>query len=202
MEQEPLGLNPSGRQNLFKLHSELRKYWPPDAKCFPFYGDGLPSVSFERIKCDSVDCVTHSVNIPIKDTKLLAKHCTEECVLDWPLKDLYVLCGMSHEEIAMNVVALTSNIQFGVLDMLTSMGRHNKNSQLQAIRSKRLHTLYELNHVYTKASFTAIVVPFLDNCAEGQIEPTVDNLYKFVSSSPNLEYQARFSVLIALNFPV
>ena len=43
-------------------------------------------MSFERIKCDSVDCVTHSVNIPIKDTKLLAKHCTAECVLDWPLK--------------------------------------------------------------------------------------------------------------------
>ena len=98
-EQEPLGLNPSGRKNLMQLHSELRKYWPPEIQSFPFYGDGLPAVSFERIKSDSVDCTTHNVNIPIKDTKLLAQHSTEQCVLDWPLKDLYVLCGMSHEEI-------------------------------------------------------------------------------------------------------
>ena len=200
-EQEPIGLNPSGRQNLFKLHNELKNYWPSDVKCFPFYGDGLPAVSYERIKCDSVTCNTHSVNIPITDSKLLADHCTEECVLDWPLKDLYVLNGMSHEEIAMNVTALTSNTQFGVLDMLSAMGRINKNSQLQAIRSKRLHTLYELNFIYTKAAFTATVVPFLDHCDTTQAAPSVENLYKYVSNAPNLEYQARFRVLVALNLP-
>ena len=101
----------------------------------------------------------------------------------------------------MNVIALTNNIQFGVLDMLSAMGRHTKKSQLQAIKSKRLHTLYELNYIYTKAAFTATVVPFLDNCQSSQVEPTVENLYDFVSSSPNLEYQARFRVLIALNLP-
>ena len=101
----------------------------------------------------------------------------------------------------MHVIALTSNIEFGVLDMLSAMGRINKNSQLQAIRSKRLHTLYELNYVYTKAAFTATVVPFLESCEAMQVEPTVENLYKFVSKSPNLEYQARFRVLVALNIP-
>ena len=101
----------------------------------------------------------------------------------------------------MNVIALTNNIQFGVLDMLSAMGRHTKKSQLQAIKSKRLHTLYELNYIYTKAAFTATVVPFLDNCQSSQVEPTVENLYDFVNSSPNLEYQARFRVLIALNLP-
>ena len=200
-EQEPIGLNPSGRNNLLKLHTELKKYWPPECKSFPFYGDGLPAVSFERIKCDSVDCVTHSVNIPLKDTKLMAQHCTEECILDWPLKDLYVLYGMSHEEIAMNVVALTSNVHFGVLDMLSALGRHNRSSQLQAIRSKRLHTLFELNYIYTKAAFVATAVPFLNYCDTSQVQPTVQNLYKFVSDSPNLEYQARFRIIIALNLP-
>ena len=102
-EQEPIGLNPSGRKNLFAFHEELKKFWPPSVKSFPFYGDGLPAVSFERIKSDSVQCVTHKVNIPIKDTSLLVKHCREECELDWPLKDLYIMYGMSHEEIAMNV---------------------------------------------------------------------------------------------------
>ena len=102
-EQEPIALNPSGRQNLFALHSELKKFWPPSVKSFPFYGDGLPAVSYERIKSDSVQCVTHNVNIPIKDTDLLVTHCDKECEIDWPLKDLYIMSGMSHEEIAMNI---------------------------------------------------------------------------------------------------
>ena len=85
-EQEPLPINPSGRDNLFALHDELKQFWPPSVKCYPFYGDGLPAVSFERIKSDSVQCITHNVNIPLKDAKMLFTHCTEECELDWPLK--------------------------------------------------------------------------------------------------------------------
>ena len=97
MEQEPIHLNPSGRKNLFSLHDQLKNFWPADVKCFPFYGDGLPAISYERIKSDSVDCLTHKINIPLKDTRLLIAHCTEDCELDWPLKDLYVISGMSHE---------------------------------------------------------------------------------------------------------
>lgn len=81
------------------------------------------------------------------------------------------------------------------------MGRHNKNSQLQAIRTKRLHTLFELNYIYTKAAFTATTVPFLNYCAQEQIEPTVECLFQFVEKSPNLQYQARFRALLSLNIP-
>ena len=65
-EQEPIPVNPSGRKNLTTLHEELKKFWPPNCKSFPFYGDGLPAVSYERIKSDSVQCLKHGVNIPLK----------------------------------------------------------------------------------------------------------------------------------------
>ena len=200
-EQEPIALNPSGRQNLIKLHDQLKDFWPPECKSYPFYGDGLPGVSFERIKSDSVQCVTHGVNIQLKDINLLVTHCSEECVLDWPLKGLYVLFGESHEEIAMIVIALTNSIPFGILDMLSELGRHNKNSQLQAIRTKRLHTLYELNYIYSKAAFTATAIPFLNYCEKSQVEPTVDKLYQFIEKSTNFQYQARFRALLSLNIP-
>ena len=200
-EQEPVRLNPSGKQNLLKLEKQLRNYWPPDVKSFPFYGDGLPSISYERIKSDSVDCVTHNINIPLKDTKLLTEHCAEECDLDWPLKHLFVISGESHEEIAMNVQALSKSVPFGVLEMLSGLGRCTKKSQMQAIRSKRLHTLYELNHIFTKGSFTALVIPFLDNCVKSGDEETIENLFKYVEQSQNLHYQARFRALMSFNIP-
>ena len=200
-EQEPCAINPSGRKNLFALNEELKHFWPKDCLSFPFYGDGLPCVSYERIKSDSVDCVTHHVNIPLKDTSLLLKHCSEECELDWPLKNLYVIAGESHEEMAMHVVALTNSIPFGVLEMLSELGRYSKKSQLQAIRSKRLHTLNELNYIFTKGSFTAIAIPFLNYCEKTKSEMTVENLYKYVENSPNLQFQARFRALISLNMP-
>ena len=200
-EQEPIGVNPSGRKNLFELHKQLKEFWPPEVKSIPFYGDGLPAVSYERIKSDSIQCITHDVNIPIKDAKLLGKHCREECELDWPLKDLYVLSGMSHEEIAMNVIALTNSIPFGVLEMLSELGRHTKNSQLQAIKSKNLRTLNELNYIYTKATFIAVLIPYLNKCAKLKANPTVEGMYTYVQQSPNLPYQARFRSLLSLNLP-
>ena len=111
------------------------------------------------------------------------------------------MSGHSHEEIAMNVVALSSSISFGVLEMLSELGRHNKNSQLQAIRTKRLHTLYELNFIYTKATFTATAIPFLNQCEISDVEPTIENLYLFVEKSENLAYQARFRAMLDLNIP-
>ena len=108
---------------------------------------------------------------------------------------------MSHEEIAMNIIALTNSIPFGVLDMLSEMGRHTKNSQLQAIRTKNLRTLYELNYIYTKATFTALAIPYLKECVAALVEPTIEGMYEFVEKSPNLQYQARFRALISLNLP-
>lgn len=101
----------------------------------------------------------------------------------------------------MTVIALTNSIPFGILEMLSELGRHNKNSQLQAIRTKRLHTLYELNYIYCKSAFNATVIPFLNNCETSKVEPSVENLYKFVEKSPNLLYQARFRALLSLNIP-
>ena len=106
-----------------------------------------------------------------------------------------------HKEIAMNVIALTNSVAFGVLEMLSELGRHSKKSQLQAIRTKRLHTLYELNYIYTKASFTATVIPFLNYCVKTQGDPTVEGLYKYVENSPNLQFQARFRALLSMNIP-
>ena len=101
----------------------------------------------------------------------------------------------------MTVIALTNSIPFGILEMLSELGRHNKNSQLQAIRTKRLHTLYELNYIYCKSAFNATVIPFLNNCETSKVEPSVEKLYKFVEKSPNLLYQARFRALLSLNIP-
>ena len=111
------------------------------------------------------------------------------------------MTGMSHEEMAMLVIALSNSIPFGIMEMLSELGRHNKNSQLQALRTKRLHTLYELNYIYTKATFTATAIPFLNHCGMFNLEPTVENMYQFVEKSPNLRYQARFRVMVDLNIP-
>ena len=121
--------------------------------------------------------------------------------LDWPLKDLYVICGESHEEICMNVTALTLSIPFGLLEFLSSMGRISKASQLQAIKSKRLHTLAELSQIFFKGSMTALIVPFLAHCDKINQKPSVSGLFQFVSSSPNLKYQARFRFLLEVVLP-
>ena len=125
----------------------------------------------------------------------------DDLLLDWPLKDLHIICGESHEEINMLVTALTLSVPFGICDLLEQMGRKSKASQLQAIRTKRLHTLFELNFVYLKGSMSAIIVPFLDYAAEKGIKPTVKALYSFVAASPNMRYQARFRFLLAVNMP-
>ena len=116
-EQEPIALNPSGRTNLFSLHDELKKFWPPEAKSFAFYGDGLPSVSYERIKSDSIECVTHGVNIQIKDTKLLEKHCRDECELDWPLKGRVQHKTNLHRKVAWSYIS--GNVLFFTLSNLS-----------------------------------------------------------------------------------
>ena len=134
VEQEPSPFNPNGRDNLKKLHTELKtKHWE-GYEVFPFYGEGLPGITYERMKTESVHCTTHNLDIPLSESSLLAVHCNEACKLDWPLKNLYVICGESHEEILMNTTALKLSIPFGVLDLLADMGRHTKQSQLQAIR--------------------------------------------------------------------
>ena len=80
-EVEPLPINPNGKVNLKKLYEELKsKFWSK-YESFPFYGDGLPGVSFERMKSEFVLCTTHGVNIQIIDSKLLAEHCKPECSL-------------------------------------------------------------------------------------------------------------------------
>ena len=80
-EVEPLGINPNGRENLKKLYSELKEKFWQDAASWPFYGDGLPAITHERMKSESVVCTTHDVNIQLVDSKLLAVHCQSECVL-------------------------------------------------------------------------------------------------------------------------
>ena len=107
-------------------------------------------------------------------------------LIDWPLKDLYVICGESHEEITMLVKSLTLSIPFGLMDFLSEMGRKSKAAQLQAIRTKRLHTLSELNFIFLKGSMSAIIVPFLEHSAKNKCSPTVGELYKFVEGSENM----------------
>lgn len=85
--------------------------------------------------------------------------------------------------------------------MLDGLGRCTKKAQLQAIKSKRLHTLYELNYIFSKGSFTALVIPFLDYCQKSQGNPSIESLYKYVEKSENLLYQARFRALISFNIP-
>ena len=83
-EVEPLPINPSGKDNLRKLHEELRDHFWPEYESFPFYGDGLPGVSYERMKSEFVLCKTHNVNIQLVDSKLVAEHCKTECSLGKP----------------------------------------------------------------------------------------------------------------------
>ena len=88
-EQEPINLNPSGYKNLEELYQKLKQdYWPADFLSFPFYGDGLPCITYERMKMDCVICVAHNVRIPLHDRELLEEHCKSSCSFDWPLKDL------------------------------------------------------------------------------------------------------------------
>ena len=195
-EQEPSDLNPNGKMNLKKLYEELKiKHWE-GFSCFPFYGDGLPGITFERMKSENVYCIEHSLHIPLNDSELLAKHCNKNCKLDWPFSDLYVICGESHEELLMNGTSLNHGIHFGVMDLLEEMGRYTKQAQIQAIRTKNLHTLFEMNYIFLKGSMVAIIVPFLTHCEDFKIKPSVKELYKFVSSSKNQKYQARFRYLI------
>ena len=201
-EQQPLNLNPSGYKNLFKLHQNLKQeYWPSDFLAFPFYGDGLPCISYDRMKMDCIQCVTHDVHIQLNNKDLLQDHCKPTCSWDWPLKDLYTINGESHEEIAMLVVALSASINFGLMEMLEDLGRHTRASQMQAIKTKNLHTLFEINYIFTKGSMMACMVPFLNHCSENQIGPDISGLYQYVSESKNMKYQARFRALVDLNMP-
>ena len=51
-ELEPLGINPNGKENLRKLHRELKsKFWQKYPS-FVFYGDGLPCATYERMKSE------------------------------------------------------------------------------------------------------------------------------------------------------
>ena len=87
-EVEPLPINPSGKANLRKLHDELKdKYWS-EYSSFPFYGDGLPGVTFERMKSEHVYCTTHHVHVQLMDSTLLAEHCKSECSLGNKIIDL------------------------------------------------------------------------------------------------------------------
>ena len=81
------------------------------------------------------------------------------------------------------------------------MGRKSKAAQLQAVRTKRLHTLHELNYIFLKGSMTALLIPFLKFATKMNKSPCVAELYEFVASSPNMKYQARFRFLLAVNFP-
>ena len=101
----------------------------------------------------------------------------------------------------MLVKSLTLSIPFGLLDFLSEMGRKSKAAQLQAIRTKRLHTLSELNFIFLKGSMSAIIVPFLEHSAKNKCSPTVGELYKFVEGSENMRYQARFRFLLAVSLP-
>ena len=73
----------------------------------------------------------------------------------------------------MNVTALTLSTSFGLFELLSEMGRHSKKSHMQAIRTKRLHTLFELNFIFLKGSMTALLVPFVSDCARRSVKPTV-----------------------------
>lgn len=201
VEQEPSDINPNGKQNLSKLYNELKTVHWDGCASFPWYGDGLPGITFERMKSEAVFCTKHQTHIQLSDAAKLAEHCQSNCQLDWPFKDLHVICGQSHEEILMNSTALRLSINFGLLDLLSDMGRHTKQAQLQAIRTKRLHTLFELNKIFMKGSMTALMVPFVTHCTDLKQKPTVKGLFKFVSESKNLRYQARFRFLIDVSLP-
>ena len=200
-ELEPFGINPNGKENLRKLHRELKsKFWQKYLS-FPFYGDGLPSATYERMKSEAVDCTTHELTIPLHDVEMLGEHCKPECSLDWPLKDMYIMNGESHEEIMMNCTSLTMATHFGLMDFLTEMGRQTKKSQLQAIRTKRLHTLFELNYIFLKGTMMALMVPYVKQCITNKSHPTVGGLFNFVEKSDNLRYQARFRFVLTVSLP-
>ena len=177
-ELEPIPINPNGRTNLLKLSAELKEKFWKDYKSFPFYGDGLPAATLERMKTEYVVCRTHDVTIPLIDSDQLSKHCKQPCCLDWPLKDLAVISGASHEEIMMNVTALTLSTNFGLFELLSEMGRKSKKSHMQAIKTKRLHTLFELNYIFMRGSMTALLVPFVADCARKKVTPTVREGFK------------------------
>ena len=80
-EIEPSSINPNGKENLKKLYEELKETCWQEYESFPFYGDGLPGITFERMKAESVQCTTHDVNIPLVNAKLLADHCKPDCML-------------------------------------------------------------------------------------------------------------------------
>ena len=133
----------------------------------------MPAATYERIKTENVVCRDHNITIPLMDTSLLAQHCKTPCSLDWPLKDMAIISGASHEEIMMNVTALTISTNFGLFELLTEMGRNSKKSHMQAIKTKRLHTLFELNYIFLRGSMVALLVPFVADCAAKGIKPTV-----------------------------
>ena len=80
-EVKPLSINPSGKDNLKKLHNELKDNFWSDYASWPFYGDGLPGITYERMKSEHVFCTTHDEHIQLVDSKLLAEHCKPECLL-------------------------------------------------------------------------------------------------------------------------
>ena len=123
-------------------------------------------------------CTVHGIIIPLIDSALPAQHCKTPCSLDWPLKDLAVISGVSHEEIMMNVTALTLSRSFGLFELLSEMGRSSKKSHMQAIKTKRLHTLFELNYIFMRGSMNALLVPFVADCAARNIKPTVREGFK------------------------
>ena len=201
-EQEPININPNGKKNLIELYQILKKeYWPSNFLSYPFYGDGLPCISYERMQVDCIECLTHNVHVPLHDKDMIKMHCNPSCSWDWPLKDLHIINGESHEEIAMLVVSLSASVHFGLLEMLEDIGRHSRASQLQAIKTKRLHTLYEINFIFTKGSMMACMVPYLNHCSANQTRPDIKGLLQYVSNSKNMKYQARFRVLMNLNLP-
>ena len=188
-ELEPIPINPNGKANLLKLSGELKEKFWKKYESFPFYGDGLPAATYERMKSEHVICSTHEVTIPLSDPALLSKHCKSPCHLDWPLKHLAVISGASHEEIMMNVTALTLSTDFGLFELLSEMGRHSKKSHMQAIKTKRLHTLFELNHIFLQGSMTAVMVPFVSDCAKRLIKPTTRKGLKYCGLKNNFSLE-------------
>ena len=101
----------------------------------------------------------------------------------------------------MHVRALSISIPFGLLEFLSNMGRISKAAQLQAIKSKRLHTSAEISEIFFKGSMTALMIPYIAHCENINQKPTVGGLFQFVSKSKNLKYQARFRLLLEVNLP-
>ena len=95
--QEPLNLNPSGLKNLSSLYDRIPDYFPPEFNSYPVAGDALPSVTLSRMAHDHVYCVTHQALIRLSDQDDIMLHMKQECLIDWPFKDVHRITGDSHE---------------------------------------------------------------------------------------------------------